>query len=268
MFGISRRRSRGNSIDAGPMAFVLCKGGLPASVAQIKSVFDPLTSGAEHLSGLEIESEGPPVGTAIIGAGVPVVFQWMPGGIPTDRFGESAERHEPLIDGHDSHIAVLSPAIDAHMHNAMRMLHATAVVLAAQAIAMCARCQAVYWRNSDEFYQPDHWTRGCNNYLKRQLFPVDQIVRFMHHTEGGSSYLMTVGMSYFGLPEIELWDFRRPGEVMRSIAEDAVLDSVARGDIGRWGKTWEWGREPAVFAVSKQRSVLAHGQKVTVLKES
>lgn len=254
-------------IDAAPVAFVLFDGSGPKSLAMVKQVFDPLVHGAQHMSPLTVHDDDYPYAMGVVGDSVPLVIQWPEAPFPAERYPESTERGASLIDGHSNHMAVLSPITDSGVSAPVKLLHAVSVVLAAQAIALTTKCRSIYWRSSDEHYSPHHWTRGCNGYLRDALFPIDQIIRFVENTDQGKNYISSIGMSLFDQREIEVWDSARPMTELRDLMTDAILDSIAAGEICGRGKSWQWKTEPAAFRTAKKRSVLAHGQRVNVLYE-
>lgn len=265
MIGKSRRRIR--DLDDAPIGFLLASGKPPADAHAIAEIVGHLTNGHPHLRKVEVHDPGPDVAMVVVGGNVPVMVQWIDGPFPTERVPEEAERHAAAIRGHGHHLAVLSPGADSERGTGEKLLGSLAVIVMLQAAALCTKAHAVCWASSGGLYTPAEWTRGCTRYLRDGLIPVELLVRLITNIDRGRVYVSTMGMSLFGLREIEVWDSGRSPEGAREIVVDAVLDSLTHGEIVGRGRVWNWRVGPAEFRARSERSVLEHGQKVTTLVE-
>jgi hypothetical protein len=263
MFG--RRSQRNRDIDEAPIGFLLASGRPPPDAHSIAEVFDHLTSGHPHLGGVEVFDAEPAVATLAVAGVVPLMIQWTDAPFPTERVPEEAERQAGVVAGHRHHLAVLTPGADSERSLGEKLLASLAVVVMIQAAALCTRAHGVCWASSGGVYSTQEWTRGCTKYLRDGRIPVDLIVRLITNVDQGKVFISTIGMKLFGMKEIEIWDSERSPDATREIATDAILDSLIAGEISGRGSVWPWKTGPARFTVAIRRSVLEHGERVTVL---
>jgi hypothetical protein len=265
---IGRLRRRNVGLDNAPIGFVLASGKPPPDARSVAEVFDHLTKGHPHMRDVEVFDAEPPVATLVVAGVVPLMIQWIEGPFPTERMPEEVKRQTAALADHRHHLAVLSPGADSERDLGEKLLASLAVVVMIQAVALCTRAHAVCWASSGGIYTAQEWTRGCTRYLRDGLIPADMVTRLITNSDRGKVFVSTIGMKLFGMSEIEIWDSERSPDATRQIAIDAILDSLLAGEISHRGSVWSWRTGPAEFRVANRRSVLEHGERVTVLNET